>query len=300
MAWTYDLVIPRELDGQTIRACMQTWLLPKRIQGQLRQGRRIRLNHASASVAARVHTADHLQLTFLPTDLRTPTSNYLPDSAATVRVLYQNTDLLVVDKPAGTKSHPNQPGEVGSILNHLAAYLDPTPDAPYMVHRLDQMTSGAMLVALNPVVVPILDRLISEKIIRRTYYAWVRGHFTQTSGQFTDPIGLDPNDQRKRWVDRQAGQPALTSYQVLTTTPNQSLVKLELATGRTHQLRVHLAANGHPIIGDPLYDDYAHHAPRLMLHARLLDLQLPFSTTRVTVPAPLPSCFTQFQQIDQF
>ncbi len=164
MAWTYDLVIPRELDGQTIRACMQTWLLPKRIQGQLRQGRRIRLNHAPASVAARVHTADHLQLTFLPTDLRTPNSSYLPDSAATVRVLYQNTDLLVVNKPAGTKSHPNQPGEVGSILNHLAAYLDPTPDAPYMVHRLDQMTSGAMLVALNPVVVPILDRLISEKV----------------------------------------------------------------------------------------------------------------------------------------
>ncbi|RRK10642.1 RluA family pseudouridine synthase [Lactiplantibacillus garii] len=300
MSWSYDLTIPSELAGQTVRTCLQTWLVPKRIQGQLRQGRRIRINQFPASVASPLQAGDHLQLTFIANDFRTPVSNYLPDSAATVSVLYRNANLLVVNKPAGTKSHPNQPGERGSILNHLAAYLAPSQQAPYMVHRLDQMTSGAMVVALNPVVVPILDRLISTKVIRRTYYAWVRGHFAQTFGQFDAPIGHDPADKRKRWVNTFDAQPALTTYQVVTTTPRQTLVKLSLTTGRTHQLRVHLAASGHPILGDPLYDDHADQAPRLMLHAQALALQLPFSTTSVFVPAPLPPLFHQLGLIEHY
>ena len=196
MQWTYQLTIPTTLNQQTVRDCLKQWLLPKRIQGQLRQGRRLWVNQLPASVATLVHTGDQLTLQFVPTDFRTPTSNYLPDSAATVAILYQDQDLLVVNKPAGVKSHPNQPGEVGSILNHLAAYLAPAGQAPYMVHRLDQMTSGAMLVALNPVVVPILDRLISTKQIRRSYYAWVRGHFEATQGQITSRIRRHPTDKR--------------------------------------------------------------------------------------------------------
>ncbi|WP_048000323.1 RluA family pseudouridine synthase [Lactiplantibacillus herbarum] len=297
MTWTYQLTIPPSLNDQTIRACLQSWLLPKRIQGQLRQTRRIKLNQVIVSIAQQVHTGDQLQLTFIDTDFRTPNSNYLPDSTATPIILYRNADLLVVNKAAGVKSHPNQPGEIGSVLNHLAASL--APEAPYMVHRLDQMTSGAMLIALNPVVVPILDRLISEKQIHRTYYAWVRGHFPTTAGEFTAPIGHDPLDKRKRWVNTVDAQSALTHYQVLRTTANQSLVELTLETGRTHQLRVHLAASGHPIIGDPLYDRPTN-APRLLLHARALDLQLPFSTTRVMVPAPLPTIFHQLDQLDQY
>jgi len=297
MTWTYQLTIPASLNDQTIRTCLQRWLLPKRIQGQLRQTRRIKLNQVTVSIAQQVHTGDQLQLMFIATDFRTPTSNYLPDPTETPTILYRNAELLVVNKPAGVKSHPNQPGEIGSVLNHLAATL--APEAPNMVHRLDQMTSGAMLIALNPVVVPILDRLISEKLIHRTYYAWVRGHFSTAAGKFTSPIGHDPLDKRKRWVNTADAQSALTHYQVLRTTAHQSLVELTLQTGRTHQLRVHLAASGHPIIGDPLYDQETS-APRLLLHARALDLQLPFSTTRVMVPAPLPALFDQVDKIDHY
>lgn len=300
MTWTYDLSIPPILNQQTIRTCLRSWLIPKRIQGQLRQTRRIQLNGQPTTIAKTVQTGDQLTLTFIPRDFRTPTSNYLAVATNPVDILYQSTDLLVVNKAAGIKSHPNQPGETGSVLNDLAAALQPTQQAPYMVHRLDQMTSGAMLVALNPVVVPILDRLISEKQIRRTYYAWVRGHFATTTGQFTAPIGHDITDKRKRWVNTDDAQPALTDYEVCEKTDQQSLVKLTLHTGRTHQLRVHLAASGHPIIGDPLYDSQAESAPRLMLHAQLLDLQLPFSTTRVLVPAPLPELFEQPRLIDRY
>lgn len=300
MQWTYHLTIPTTLDGKTVRECLKQWLIPKRIQGQLRQGRRLWVNTIAASVATTVHTGDDLTLQFIPTDFRTPTSNYLPDRDDSVDILYQDHELLVVNKPAGVKSHPNQPGEVGSILNHLAAALAPTHQAPYMVHRLDQMTSGAMLVALNPVVVPILDRLISSKQIRRTYYAWVRGHFEQPQGQFSDAIGRHPTDKRKRWINVPDAQDALTDYQVSQITPHQSLVKLTLQTGRTHQLRVHLAANDHPIIGDPLYDNQADNAPRLMLHAIQLHIQRPFSDQSIEVVAPLPAIFENKTLIDSF
>ncbi|AVK63537.1 RluA family pseudouridine synthase [Lactobacillus sp. CBA3606] len=300
MQWTKQVKLPAALNQQTVRTCLKTWLLPKRIQGQLRQGRRIWVNDCPASVATIVHTNDRLTLQFLPTDFRTPVSSYQPDVAGAVPILYQNADLLVINKPAGLKAHPNQPGEQGSVLNHLAADLQATGQAPYMVHRLDQMTSGAMLVALNPIVVPILDRLISTKQIHRTYYAWVRGHFDHPTGQFTDPIGHDLTDQRKRWINTPDAQRALTNYQVIQTTQQQTLVKLDLQTGRTHQLRVHLAANGHPIIGDPLYDTTYQMAPRLLLHAWQLQLTLPFTTTAVTVTAPLPASFDDLTQLDHF
>ncbi|MFC6182271.1 RluA family pseudouridine synthase [Lactiplantibacillus daowaiensis] len=301
MAWLKTLTIPASLDQQTVRTCLQTWLVPKRIQGQLRQGHRIWVNALPASVATVVHTGDQLRLQFIPSDFRTPTSNYLPDTTGTADILYQTADLLVVNKPAGIKAHPNQPGEVGSILNYLAADLQATNQAPYMVHRLDQMTSGAMLVALNPIVVPILDRLISSKQIHRTYYAWVRGHFTTTTGHFDDPIGHHPTDKRKRWINTVDAQTALTDYHVLRTTAHHSLVQLDLYTGRTHQLRVHLAANGHPIIGDPLYDDqFSPAIPRLFLHAWRLQLQLPFTGEAATVEAPLPVSFKADEQIEGY
>lgn len=300
MEWHYTLTIPTALDQFTIRACLKHWLIPKRIQGQLRQTKRIRLNQAPASVASLVHAGDQLQLDFIPTDFRTPVSNYLPDATQTMAILYATSDLLVVNKPAGIKAHPNQPGERGTVLNYLAAALNDHSQAPYMVHRLDQMTSGAMLVALNPVVVPILDRLISTKQIHRTYYAWVRGHFINECGHFNAPIGHHPTDKRKRWVNTPDAQSALTDYQVLQTTSHHSLLKLTLHSGRTHQLRVHLAASHHPIIGDPLYDDAYKNAPRLLLHAVELQLQLPFSDQRVTVPAPLPSAFQQLAAIEHY
>lgn len=300
MTWTKKLKIPVALDQQTVRTCLQTWLLPKRIQGQLRQGRRIWVNNLPASVATIVHTGDQLTLQFVPADFRTATSNYLADATQPIEILYQTSDLLVVNKPAGMKAHPNQPGETGSLLNALAAQLAPTEQAPYMVHRLDQMTSGAMLVALNPIVVPILDRLISSKTIHRTYFAWVRGYFETPTGQFDAPIGHHPTDKRKRWVNTADAQTALTDYQVMQTTTHQSLVKLDLHTGRTHQLRVHLAASGHPIIGDPLYDEQFETSPRLLLHAWQLLLRLPFSDQLATVQAPLPDSFKMTDKIDNY
>lgn len=239
-----------------------------------------------------VHPGDNIQLNFLGNEFRTATSSYLPSLNPHLDVLYENRDLLVVNKPAGQKSHPNYQGEPGTLMNDVAGYLQQTcpSSAAFMVHRLDQQTSGAMIVAKNPVVVPILDRLISSGQIHRYYLSIVEGSLNPDSGHFDWPIGHDPDDKRKRLVDGVDAQPALTYYQVLSSRPQFSLVKLRLATGRTHQIRVHLAHARHPLVGDPLYNPLSP-VKRLMLHGYALRLVLPFSMKTLTIKAPTPRFF---------
>lgn len=270
------------------------WLLPRRFVHCLRVGRRVLLNGRYQPMNTSVQPGDEIQLYFLGNEFRTATSSYLPSADPHLDVLYENRDLLVVNKAAGQKSHPNYGGEPGTLMNDVAGYLKQTSptSAAYMVHRLDQQTSGAMIVAKNPVVVPILDRLISNGQIHRYYLAAVEGHVQPSEGSFSWPIGRDPNDKRKRLVNGTNAQPALTYYQVVSANQRASLVKLRLVTGRTHQIRVHLAHAGHPLIGDPLYNPSSS-VSRLMLHGYALRLVLPFKMTTMTIHAPIPRFFQQ-------
>lgn len=236
-----------------------------------------------------VHPNDLVVMNFNGDEFRTPQSRYRPTPHPHLQVLYENRDLLVVNKPAGQKTHPNQPLETGTLMNDVAGYIQGTLNAAYMVHRIDQATSGALIVAKNPVVVPILDRLIAQGQIHRQYVAVVRGTISPEQGQLTWPIGRDPQDKRKRMVNGSGAQPAVTNYQVIATDGQQSLVRLDLETGRTHQIRVHLAYSGHPIIGDPLYNDQP--APHLLLHGIRQRLVVPFSGNLRQIYAPLPNYF---------
>ena len=184
-------------------------------------------------------------------------------SAPHLAVLFENRDLLVVNKPRGQKSHPNEEGETGTVMNDVAGYLAGSNDGAYMVHRLDLQTSGAMIVAKNPIVVPVLNRLIADGLIHREYVAVVEGRL-EGIGCWDWPIGRDPEDPRWRAVDGLHAQPARTYYRSLAANDQRSLVQLRLATGRTHQLRVHLAHSGHPIVGDPIYNRAS--AERMLLH----------------------------------
>jgi 23S rRNA pseudouridine1911/1915/1917 synthase len=176
----------------------------------------------------------------------------------------------------------------------VAAYLQPKGQQPYILNRLDQETSGALLIAKNPAVVPPLVRAIKEKQVQRTYLTWVHGRFNSDHGTIALPIGRDLEDQRKRRVDGDHAQSAITRYQVIQRTESATLVAIRLQTGRTHQIRVHLSALGHPIVGDPLY---AHDArqQRLLLHSWQLKLPLPFSFEEVRLVAPVPDGFRAFE-----
>lgn len=151
----------------------QQWLLPKRFVHYLRSRRQVLVNGKYHSMNTAIHPGDQVVLQFRGDEFRHPGNNqYIPTNNPKLDVLYENRDLLVVNKPRGQKSHPNETGETGTLMNDVAGYLH---HQAYMVHRIDLQTSGAVIVAKNPVVVPILDRLISLGKIHREYLALVEG-----------------------------------------------------------------------------------------------------------------------------
>ncbi|QBP18921.1 RluA family pseudouridine synthase [Acetilactobacillus jinshanensis] len=292
MKWQYHLRVPAEITPCSVRHYLSKYLLIPRYKiYRLRKHQRVLVNHKYLPMNYQINAGDHVDLTFLPSDFREPFPNVDPDSAANVKIAYEDRDLLVVNKQRGDKTHPNQPGEIGTTLNHVAAYLQPKHEQPYIVHRLDQQTSGALIIAKNPAVVPILVRLISEKRIKRTYLAWCQGIFKKPSGIINQPIGYDPKDQRKRKINGLHAKRAITKYHVIKTKGNRSLVKINLMTGRTHQIRVHMASLGHPIIGDPLYNPETQLYDPMLLHSWQLKLIQPFYMNVVHVTTPLPNDF---------
>lgn len=238
-----------------------------------------------------VHPGDRVTMMFTGEEFRTADSHYLISPGARLKVLYENRNLMVVHKPAGQKSHPNQPLENNTLMNDAQVYLAKYGTNAYMVHRIDQATSGAVIIAKNPIVVPILDRLITQGRIHREYLAVIHGQLRPAKGCFEWLIGKDPADRRKRKVDGVNAQTALTKYEQLATTEEVSLVKLQLLTGRTHQIRVHLSYSGHPIVGDPLYS-HDDHGP-MLLHGYRQQLVLPFKLTPMVVHDPLPPYFPE-------
>lgn len=267
------------------------WLLPSRFIHFLRVKHHVLVNGHYQYMNQMVNTGDKIDLQFTGEEFRTANSHYLASPNAHLRVLFENRDLLVADKPAGQKSHPNQPLENNTLMNDAQAYLQRQGTNAYMVHRIDQATSGAVIVAKNPIVVPVLDRLISMGQIHRRYLAVVHGQLAKQKGHFDWEIGKDPNDRRKRKVDGVQAQFASTKYEQLASDGQFTLVKLKLLTGRTHQIRVHLAHSGHPIVGDPLYSTDPH-GP-MLLHGYRQNLVLPFKMTAYQVSDPLPPYFPE-------
>ena len=208
-----------------------------------------------------------------------PQKTILFGNGELVEELYQDQHLIIVNKPEGMKTHANEPTEL-ALLNHVSAYVGETC---YVVHRLDKETSGAVLFAKNPFVLPILNRLLEKREISREYWALVQGEFPAKKLIYKDKIGRDRHDRRKRLVDPRKGLYAETHVNRLKQFGQASLVKCQLKTGRTHQIRVHLAHHGHPLVGDPLY----HPQPqgRLMLHAHRLTFTHPFTLEKITVEA---------------
>jgi 23S rRNA pseudouridine1911/1915/1917 synthase len=173
-------------------------------------------------------------------------------------IVYEDDDLLVVDKPAGMVTHPAHGNRTGTLVNALLYHTTELSgageaDRPGIVHRLDKDTSGLLVVAKNENAHASLARQFSERTIVREYQAIVWGHLKQRSGLIEASLGRNRSDRKKIAV-LAAGKPAATEYTVLEEFAYLSLVRLKLRTGRTHQIRVHLAHIGHPVFGDPVYN----------------------------------------------
>ncbi|KRM89864.1 RluA family pseudouridine synthase [Fructilactobacillus florum] len=291
MAWDYQLDIDRYYPS--VRTYLTEQLnLPKHLVYLLRSNQRVLVNHQYRPMNFPIKPGETVNISFNQTDFSTSAFPMLPDWTRSLEVLWESDDLMVVNKPRGLKTHPNQPGELGTVFNLAAAYL--APKRPLMVHRLDQQTSGALIIAKVPPVIAILTKMLKTKTLQRTYLAWVRGMLPHPQGTINQPIGKDPFDQRKRQINGQNPQPAITHYQLLKTNENASLLKITLETGRTHQIRVHFASLGHPIVNDPLYDHLATSRQPMLLHSWRIAFKTPYYNQAVVVISPLPPEFKRF------
>ncbi|EMF0205609.1 MULTISPECIES: RluA family pseudouridine synthase [Enterococcus] len=275
------ITLPDTQPTTTIRELLeQEWLVPRKVRHFLRIRKNVWINQEPALFHFEVHAGDHITLRFEETDYQYQEVQL--GKASFVQPLYEDDHLLIVNKPAGMKTHPNEPTENDTLLSHLAAYLKKKEQRPYVVHRLDKETSGAILFAKNPFVLPILGRMLEQKKIYRRYQALVWGTIKEDL-ILKDKIGRDRHDRRKRVVDPHKGQTALTHVSVDQVVNGQTQVYCVLETGRTHQIRVHLSHIGHPIVGDPLYQTRP--ANRLMLHALELHMSHPFTQETIVAKA---------------
>ncbi|HEL2006900.1 TPA: RluA family pseudouridine synthase [Streptococcus suis] len=273
-----DIRIPQAFPQLTVKEVLEDYfLIPRKIRHFLRTKKHVRVNGELINWQSPIAAGDLLELTFDQEDY--PEKSIPLGQADLVEELYQDEHLIIVNKPEGMKTHGNEPTEI-ALLNHVSTYVGQTC---YVVHRLDMETSGAILFAKNPFILPILNRLLEDKVIYRDYLALCQGQLKKADCIITDKIGRDRHDRRKRVVDNRKGQTALTKVHLLKTLGKNSLVSCRLQTGRTHQIRVHLAHHGHALIGDPLYSRVT--APRLMLHAQKLSLTHPLTLEEISVEA---------------
>ncbi len=215
-----------------------------------------------------------------------------------LRLIYSDPDLVVVDKPAGMVVHPG-PGHASATLVHALLGLGGTWSTaggearPGIVHRLDAGTSGLILAARTDPAHRALAAQLADRSLSRSYLAIVLGRVREDRGVLEGPIGRDPG-HRQRMAVVEGGRPARTRYRVLERKPGHTLVEAELETGRTHQVRVHFAAFGHPLAGDRLYGGTraAATAARPMLHAYRLRLRHPTTNELMTFETPPPEDFT--------
>ncbi len=218
-----------------------------------------------------------------------------------LRILYQDVDVVVVDKPAGMVVHAGAGHSQGTLVNALLHHFGTLSNIngnmrPGIVHRLDRETSGVIAVARTDAAHQSLAAQFQERTVEKVYLALVNGHVKTRTGRITSPITRDPVRRVRMTTRTGEGRSALTEYELLETVGQYSFLRVRIGTGRTHQIRVHLASVGHPVAGDRLYGAPAITMERFFLHAHRLQFRSPSTGQAVAVESPLPPELVVFLQ----
>ncbi|GHN16758.1 RluA family pseudouridine synthase [Lactobacillus delbrueckii] len=260
---------------------------------ELVQAGEVLVNGKKSKVSYKVQKGDLIQVTVLPLEPLKLEAENIP-----LDIVYEDEDIIVVNKPQGMVVHPaaGHPSHtlVNALLYHTRDLADsPEGFRPGIVHRIDKDTSGLLMVAKNAAARESLEKQLAAKSNKRQYLAIVHGNFAEEEGTIDAPIGRNPKD-RKQMAVVEKGKSAVTHFKVLEQYQGYSLVECQLETGRTHQIRVHMAYIGHPLAGDPLY------GPRKtlpghgqFLHAKTLGFEQPSTGEWLEFSVQPPEIFQQ-------
>lgn len=292
---TNHYVVAAENVGQRLDLFL-TWLLPdvsRSLLSRLIKSGLVLVDGVARKAGYRIKQDEQIVVTVPPP----APSNLVPENIY-FEILHEDNDILVLSKPPGVVVHPAHGHHQGTLVHGLLHYLKELPviggeQRPGIVHRLDKDTSGLLVVAKNDLSHRILVEYFKERTIEKTYHAVVVGRLQDKTGSIDMQIGRHSVHRKKMAVQEYGGRVAVTRWRVLEEFAAPfSFVELRPETGRTHQLRVHMAAIGHPIIGDRLYGKkYCHYRGlefgRQCLHASAISFQHPVSGQKVNFTAPL-------------
>lgn len=260
------------------RSRIQSWITGGRVRIG---GARVKASHAiRAGEQIEVDPALSPQLSAAPENLP-------------VETLYEDAAVIAINKPAGLTVHAGAGAHSGTLANRLVHHFQTLSQVggesrPGIVHRIDKDTSGVLLVARADAAHRHLAAQFATRAVEKVYLALVKGVVRADSGKITKPIARDPLHRTRMTARLASGRPALTEYRVLERFAGFTLLEIRIGTGRTHQIRVHMADLGHPVAGDKVYGGNKPPAPRMFLHAARIAFTSPATGERVQVEAPLP------------
>lgn len=289
------LLIPEGLEGERVDAAVARMLgLSRSRTADLIVAGEVRLDGAPVQKSDRVTAGSMLEVTMPEEDRGVRVE---PRVAEGLRIVYDDDDVVVVDKPVGVAAHPSVGWSGPSVVEHLAAAgfrisTSGVPERKGIVQRLDVGTSGLMVVAKSEPAYTALKRAFRERTVDKTYHTLVQGHPDPFVGTIEAPIGRHPGADYKMAV-MSGGRHSVTHYETIEAFVGATLLKIKLETGRTHQIRVHMAAIRHPCLGDPTYGGDPAQAARLglvrqWLHAVELGFVHPRTGEDVTFTSPYP------------
>jgi 23S rRNA pseudouridine1911/1915/1917 synthase len=294
----FELLIPEDWQKHTLETLFkEIWHAPKKLVHNFRMEKKVLINGKNPDWTLPLTKGERVQLKLFSEE----EINVVPEYQD-VDPIYEDDHLIVFNKPAGMDTHPNEPGQTGTLTNAAAFHMQSNGEVtgPRHIHRLDRDTTGAVLFAKNALTGAILDKMLEERAIKRTYLALADGIIRQKKGTFNKPIGRDRHHPTRRRVS-DTGQQASTHFKVLDRIreDNLTLVQCSLDTGRTHQIRVHFSDSGHPLAGDALYGG-SDAFQRQALHAAKLEFIHPFTQEKIICHAPFIDHPPIFLNIDPY
>jgi 23S rRNA pseudouridine1911/1915/1917 synthase len=291
--WTEHTVTPEEA-GRSVEEIMTGTLeISRRMIQKLTRSKGLQLNGKPAFLAKKVRTGDVVRaaLSFAEVAGLEPVQMDLD-------IIYEDDDLLVLNKPPFLLVHPINPSQTGTLSHGIAWHFQEQGLHAKVrpVHRIDRDTSGLLVVAKTAFAHQHLDRQLRERELKREYIAFASGVIAEERGTIDAPIGKNKANPTLRAVRPNAGEHALTRYAVVETYEHATLLQLELDTGRTHQIRVHMTHVGHPLIGDRQYGNVGTRLiKRQALHAHRLSCTHPGTGEELVFEAPLPDDLVALQ-----